>query len=76
MTVFQYGDRVEKVQGYPWTGTVQSVFTNRKGQTRVVVELWRGFDGDALHIFNAEQIRHVPFPGDEDVWTMHPATPS
>lgn len=58
--LFPVGTRVRKVRGYPWDGTVQAVFTNRMGQTRIVVELERGIDGDALHIFSPQDIRRRP----------------
>ena len=56
---FKVGIPVTKAKGYPFTGTVQSVFQNRAGETRIVVELDRGFPGDILHIFSPNDLRSV-----------------
>lgn len=50
---FKVGDRVEKVRGYMFPGTVVSVFYTTLGEIRVVVEMdtYR-----LLHIFNQEQL--------------------
>ena len=53
------GDRVQKVRGYLWPGEVRSVFTNKKGETRVVVECTVPEVVGALHIFNLDQIEKV-----------------
>lgn len=49
---FKIGDRVDKVSGYRFPGTVCAVFFNSKQELRYVVEL----DG-MLHIFNEEQLK-------------------
>lgn len=60
---FSIGDQVNKIKGYPFPGEVRSVFTNKKGETRLVVEstVLPGM----LHIFNEEQLcdagERVPF---------------
>lgn len=59
------GDVVHKPKGYPFVGTVQAVFENRLGETRLVVELMRHFDGDMLHIFSPAQLELGP---GEDLW--------
>lgn len=48
------GRQVEKTEGYSFPGEIRSVFTNKAGQVRYVVEstVLPGM----LHIFNGEQI--------------------
>lgn len=47
------GDRVNKITGYQFPGTVVSVFQTLKGETRVVVEM---DEYGLLHIFNEAQL--------------------
>lgn len=56
------GDMVRKVKGYVFEGEVRSVFTNRAGAVRVVVELVNpGGNGDGmLHIFDVNQLEVIP----------------
>lgn len=54
---FHVGDKVEKVKGYSFPGTVVAVFENTKGDKRLVVEM----DGyGLLHIFSPENLTHRP----------------
>lgn len=50
---FQVGDRVDKVVGYQFPGTVVSVFVTTKGRKRVVVEM---DNYELLHIFNEDNL--------------------
>ena len=52
---FKAGDRVKKRSGYKYPGFIVSVFTNRAGAVRYVVEA--DFSG-MLHIFNGDQLEH------------------
>lgn len=52
--MFEVGDAVFKPSGYEFPGTVQAVFTNRRGETRYVVEHLES-EG-LLHIFNENQL--------------------
>jgi len=54
MNKFKIGDKVEKVKGYQFPGTVVSVFTTTNGNIRLVVEM---DNFGLLHIFNEEQIK-------------------
>jgi len=54
MNKFKIGDKVEKVKGYEFPGTVVSVFTTTNGNIRLVVEM---DNFGLLHIFNEEQIK-------------------
>ena len=47
------GDRVDKVQGYRFPGTVRAVFTKGDGTWRCVVEM---DDYGLLHIFSPTQL--------------------
>lgn len=58
--LFEVGDPVIKPKGYPFPGIVRSRFTNSAGQTRYVVELDRGVQGDMLHIFAPSQLDDDP----------------
>lgn len=58
------GAQVEKRTGYKWPGEVRSVFTNRAGEVRFVVECTAEAVSGALHIFNGDQIRHAALKGD------------
>lgn len=53
------GDQVEKCLGYKWPGEVRSVFTNRAGEVRFVVECTAEAVNGALHIFNGSQLRRA-----------------
>lgn len=50
---FKTGDKVCKPSGYAFDGAVVSVFTNTKGEVRLVVEL--DYNG-MLHIFSEKQL--------------------
>lgn len=51
--VFCKGDKVNKVSGYKFPGTVVAVFKKLNGEERYVVEM----DGyGLLHIFNANNL--------------------
>jgi len=53
------GDKIRKLKGYAFDGTIRSVFENSKGETRIVAEL----DGNGmLHIFSPSQLE-VAKPG-------------
>ncbi len=58
--VFQIGDRVTKSAGYAFPGEIRSVFTNRAGLIRYVVEATGVDYAGMLHIFNGDQLRHRP----------------
>ena len=50
---FKTGDKVCKPKGYAFDGIVVSVFTNTKGEVRIVAEL----EGNGmLHIFSESQL--------------------
>jgi hypothetical protein len=53
---FKVGDRVDKVKGYKFPGTVVSVFVTTAGETRLVVEI---DNYGLLHIFNPNQLKIV-----------------
>lgn len=50
---FKVGDKVDKVKGYKFPGTVVSVFKTTEGNIRLVVEM---DTYGLLHIFNEEQL--------------------
>nr|AIA17023.1 Unknown Function [uncultured bacterium] len=53
---FKLGEKVNKVRGYKFPGTVVAVFATTKGDIRIVVEM----DGyGLLHIYNEEQLVHT-----------------
>jgi hypothetical protein len=52
--VFAVGDPVRKLKGYPFNGFVVSVFQNRAGATRYVVEHMT--EEGMLHIYSAAQL--------------------
>lgn len=54
LDVLSVGDHVVKKSGYPFPGTVVSVFTKLDGQTRYVVEA--DFAPGCLHIFSPSQL--------------------
>ena len=55
-TGFIIGDRVKKVSGYTYLGTIVSIFTTLDGKQRYVVENTQS--RGMLHIFNKEQLAH------------------
>lgn len=57
MTVI--GDKVSKATGYPFPGEVRSVFFNRAGERRMVIEATGREYAGMLHIFNPSQLISV-----------------
>ena len=57
-TKFYVGDDVVKTGSYPFPGEVRSIFTTKKGLTRVVVECTVPEVAGALHIYNEDQLEH------------------
>jgi len=55
---FKVGDRVKKRSGYEYPGFIVSVFTNRAGSVRYVVEADHPAFSGMLHIFNGDQLEH------------------
>jgi hypothetical protein len=55
-TPFKVGDRVKKRSGYEYPGFIVSVFTNRAGAVRYVVEADHPAFSGMLHIFNGDQL--------------------
>jgi hypothetical protein len=55
---FKVGDRVKKRSGYEYPGIIVSVFTNRAGAVRYVVEADHSAFSGMLHIFNGDQLEH------------------
>jgi hypothetical protein len=55
---FKVGDRVKKRSGYEYPGFIVSVFTNRAGAVRYVVEADHSAFSGMLHIFNGDQLEH------------------
>jgi len=51
---FEVGDKVDKVVGYSFPGTVVARFSTTTGKIRYVVEM---DDHHILHIFNDSQLR-------------------
>jgi len=56
MSVFQVGDKVQKIKGYQFPGEIRAVFTNKLGQTRLVVECTVPEVAGVLHIYLPEQL--------------------
>lgn len=54
--MFKIGDKVNKVSGYSFPGTVVSVFKTIKGDTRLVVEM-EGYG--LLHIFSENNLKLI-----------------
>jgi len=52
---FKIGDKATKPNGYKFNCTIVAVFTNTKGEVRVVGEHEDGL----LHIFNENQLEKV-----------------
>jgi len=50
---FKIGDRVDKIVGYKFPGTVVSVFETTTGKTRLVVEM---DNYNLLHIFSEDNL--------------------
>jgi hypothetical protein len=55
---FKVGDPVKKRSGYEYPGFIVSVFTNRAGAVRYVVEADHPAFAGMLHIFNGDQLEH------------------
>lgn len=55
-TRYLVGRRVQKTKGYPFPGEIRSVFTNRNGDIRFVVEATHPEYSGMLHIFSPEQL--------------------
>jgi hypothetical protein len=53
---FKVGDAVKKRSGYEYPAFIVSVFTNRAGAVRYVVEADHPAFSGMLHIFNGEQL--------------------
>ena len=51
---FKVGDKVDKVSGYSFPGTVVSVFITTTGKVRLVVEM---DNFGLLHIFNEDNLK-------------------
>lgn len=50
---FKVGDKVNKVAGYSFPGSVRAAFTTEEGEARYVVQLQ---EYGLLHIFNESQL--------------------
>ncbi len=59
---WQVGDQVIKKSGYEFPGEVRAVYTTRKGEPRVVVEM---IPYGLQHIFNPGQLAAAPLPHGE-----------
>lgn len=54
------GDRVKKIKGYKFVGTVVAVFVTTEGQHRLVVQQDEAENGGGLlHIFNPDQLELI-----------------
>lgn len=51
---FKVGDKVDKITGYTFPGTVVSVFETTTGKVRLVVEM---DNHGLLHIFNEDGLK-------------------
>lgn len=51
------GDQVEKTSGYQFPGEIRAVFTNKKGETRYVVECVVPEVAGMLHIFSEHNLK-------------------
>lgn len=56
---FSIGDRVEKVSGYKFPGTVVAVFRTLRLEWRYVVEATGEDYQGMLHIFNGDQLELI-----------------
>ena len=54
--IIPIGTSVVKTNGYPFPGEVRSVFKNRKGELRYVIEATGDDYAGMLHIFSPQQI--------------------
>ena len=59
---FKVGDRVKKRSGNEYPDFIVSVFTNRAGAVRYVVEADHPAFSGMLHIFNGDQLEPSSFP--------------
>jgi hypothetical protein len=66
------GDRVRKRSGYEYPGFVVSVFVNRAGAVRYVVEADHPAFSGMLHIFNEEQLELRELNDHEDQNAQRP----
>jgi len=65
---FKVGDLISRSKGYSFNGEIRSVFTTRKGDVKVVAELFTDSGLETLHIFNAEQME--PFYKPKPVYPL------
>ena len=67
--LFIVGNCVKTIKGARFEGEVRAVFTNRRGQVRVVVEATHPEFEGTLHVYPVEQLidrpseAGLPFPG-------------
>lgn len=61
---FKIGDKVHKLSGYGFVGTVVSVFTTTSGKVRIVAELR---DNGMLHVFSESQLE-LGWATTQDPW--------
>ena len=60
MSRIKRGDKVEKVTGYKFVGTVVAVFKNLEGEERLVVQVDPSAPADRLlHIFSEDNLQLV-----------------
>lgn len=60
---FQIGDKVQKVKGYRFPGTIVAAFTTLKGRRRYVVECSEPAVDGILHIYSGEDLMAIWRPG-------------
>lgn len=53
------GDKFKKLTGYRFEGVIVSIFTNTKGEERIVGELVGENGAGMLHIFSPNQIQII-----------------
>ena len=56
---YKIGMKVRKLKGYEFIGEVRAVFTTRKGEERLIIELVNECCGNGdrmLHVFNPDQV--------------------
>lgn len=58
-SITMIGDLVRKASGYPFPGEVRSVFFNKAGERRLVIEATGADYAGMLHIFNPAQLISV-----------------
>ncbi len=57
--MFKLGDRIRKVKGYSFVGTVVAVFKNLEGEDRLVAQVDKSASVEKLlFIFNPEQLEN------------------